>query len=111
MRGEDVIVSKPVVIGRDRLNAPLYGSPDRELVQGVLVAPGPRSDLLATDRPDGTVVRFTLHFPKSYGGDLGDSQVEVRGKPYKVVGDPAPYTMSDTPGNWHMPVEVVDVNG
>lgn len=77
----------------------------------VLVAPGACSDLDAS-RPDGARVALTLHFPKSWcGAPLKGARVDLRGRRFRVVGDPVPYTAVNVPGCYNMPVEVEAVDG
>ena len=107
--GETVTVIRPVVT-RDELGEPVEDEPTREAVENVLVAPGSTADMDET-RPQGVSVVFTLHFPKGYGKPLRGCSVEVRGGAYEVVGDPQPYTESNVPGPWSMPVEVTRHDG
>lgn len=108
-RGETVTVVRDQVT-YDDLGEPTYGEPEREQVSDVLVQPGSTTDLDAT-RPNGVEVVFTLHFPKSYTRPLQACRIEVRGDTYEVVGDPQPYTVTNTPGAWNLPVEVKRVDG
>lgn len=109
--GESVVVERPVT-----------GSPDpfggvsvtwvSESVDNVLVSPGPRSDVVESNRPSGVDVRWTLHFPKGYPATLRGARVRVRGgDPLDVIGDPQHYTEANTPGAWSMPCEVGRVDG
>ena len=109
IRGEGVTVTREVV-ARDELGEPTVTAIETEGVEGVLVSPGATSDLDST-RPNGATVAFTLHFPKSYGGDLKDATVNVRGIGCKVVGDPQRYAEGNTPGEWNMTVEVTRTDG
>lgn len=110
----DVFQTEQVTVVRDNisyddLGEPIYGDQEREQVD-VLVQPGTTTDLDAT-RPNGVEVVFTLHFPKSYTKSLQACRIEVRGDTYEVVGDPQPYTATNTPGAWNLPVEVKRVDG
>ena len=106
IRGETVTVITRAVTGQDSKGNDVYGE-TRTDVSDVLVAPGPRTDLPVVDHPEGTVIAFNLHFPKSFTGSLRGAQVIVRGSdPLDVVGDPQPYTNANTPGKWNRPVEV-----
>lgn len=82
-------------------------------VSGVLVAPGSTDDLDAS-RPDGVTVSLTLHFPKTFEGDLRGCEIKLpepwAGR-YRVVGEPMPYMSENTPGAFWLPVEVVRANG
>lgn len=110
----DVFQTEQVTVVRDNvsyddLGEPIFAEPEREKID-VLVQPGSTADLDAT-RPNGVEVVFTLHFPKTYTKSLQDCRIEVRGKQYEVVGDPQPYTATNTPGAWNLPVEVKRVDG
>lgn len=112
IRGEHVVVRIRSRGGTDAGGNPVWVFTP-QVVDNVLVAPGPRSDVDGSTRPDGVSVRWTLHFPKSFTGDLRGAEVLVRGEttPYGVVGDPAPYTPENTPGAWNLPVELVRIDG
>ncbi len=75
-----------------------------------VVAPGSTSELDAS-RPNGCKVSYTIHMPKTWERSLRGATVEVRGKSYRVVGDPQPYTAANVPGAYGMPVEVEAVDG
>lgn len=110
-RGEDVVIYTRTPSGQvDDFNQPIYTETSLT-VSNVLVAPGPRTDLEGSLRPDGDRVVYTLHFPKTYKGSLRDTQIEVRGQRFSVIGDPKPYTLSNTPTFWYMPVEVEAILG
>lgn len=112
IRGETVVVERREEIGRDPGNNPIYSDWEAETVANVLVAPGPRGDVVDSNRPDGKRVRWTLHFPKSYPASLAGARVSVRGQVARpVVGDPQHFTEANTPGPWSMPVELEDVEG
>ena len=93
----------------DDLGEPIGLEASREAVRCV-VCPGSTSDLGA-DRPNGVQVAYTLHFPKTYRGDLRGCSVEVRGETFSVVGDPMRTAEAATPGPWNMAVEVARAEG
>lgn len=108
IRGTTVTVLTPTSSTVDRFNEPVPGEPIATTVGNVLVAPGATESLEAT-RPDGVTVALTLHFPKSFSGDLRGCNVVLTGEhagTYRVIGDPKPYMTQNTPTDWHMPVEV-----
>ena len=109
IRGEAVTVKRAAAT-YDELGEPTTVETTTETVAGVLVAPGATADLDST-RPNGATVAFTLHFPKTYGGDLKDAVIGVRGIDCKVVGDPQRYAGENTPGEWDMAVEVTRTDG
>ena len=110
MRGETVTVITHEETGRDPGNNPIYGDVETD-VENVLVAPGPRADVIESNRPEGVDVVFNLHFPKSFTGSLRGARIKVRGEVFHVVGDPKPYQNNLTPGPWNRPVEVEDRKG
>lgn len=111
IQGEDVVVVRREQVGTLPGNTPEYAEVETT-VENVLVAPGARADVFDAERPDGTTVVFNLHFPKTFSGSLRNASVKVRGgEPLAVIGDPQPYTGANTPGDWHMPVEVERVDG
>ena len=105
---EAVTVIRPTV-ERDDLGEPIEAGASREEVRCV-VCPGATSDMDAT-RPEGVTVSYTLHFPKTYAGNLRGCSVEVRGEVFGVVGDPQRTTEAATPGPWNMAVEVARADG
>lgn len=112
IRGRTVTVVTKVQSGTDRFNDPVFAETSSD-VQNVVIQRGESSDLDAT-RPEGARVDFTLHFPKTYAGDLRGAEVILYGEfagRYKVVGEPYPYMVENTPTPWYMPVEVVAVHG
>lgn len=111
MIGETVVVERRERVGTDPGNAPIYKWVT-ETVEDVLVAPGPRNDVVESNRPDGVRIAWNLHFPKPYAASLRGARVSVRGEPARdVVGDPKPYTLENTPTRWWMPVELEAVDG
>lgn len=93
----------------DDLGEPTGTGSERVECEAV-VAPGSTSELDAS-RPSGCKVSYTLHLPKTWERSLRGATVEVRGKEYRVVGDPQPYTAANVPGAYNMPVEVEAVDG
>lgn len=90
-----------------------YGVPGT--VANVVVQPGACEDFDET-RPEGVRVAYTLHFPKTFTGDLRGARVTLPepyawGNPYHVVGVPSPYMDANCPTDWHMPAEVEAVDG
>lgn len=75
-----------------------------------VVEPGSSSDLDAT-RPNGVLVSFTVHFPKTYKTSLRGALLVLRGETYSVVGDPKGYTEANTPGQFNRTVEVSATDG
>lgn len=111
IQGERVVVRREVVVGRDPGNNEIVETVEQP-VDDVLVAPGGREDVSDSNRPDGSRVAWQLHFPKSFTGSLRGAEVSVRGLEFaRVVGDPHPYTVSNTPGRWNYPAELERTDG
>lgn len=109
IKGREVTVIRRVQTGTDNYNAPVYETKE-EPVPGVLPQPGSVADL-EDERPDGSVVSMTFHFPKGYGKSLRGCSIAYDGNVYRVIGDPQPYVEENTPGEWDMPVETERVDG
>lgn len=105
LRGEKVTVIRKVEVGRDAGNSPIYEE-KLESVSNVLIAPGPRKDIIESNRPLGVEVAYNLKFPKAYKKPLRDCDLLIYGERLTVVGDPKPYPPHLTPGPWNLPVEV-----
>lgn len=110
MKGETVTVKTFDENGTDPFGAPIKKE-KLETVENVIIQPGACSDVVESNRPSGSSVKYTLHFPKTFDGDLEGAEIEVRGNWYEVVGRPDHYTLENTPGEWWMPVEVGRING
>ena len=109
---EAVTVLRPVEGPEDSYGAPAL-SWEPEPVAGALVAPrdaGASSDL-GPGRPNGTTRGLTVHMPASVAGSLRGCLVEARGRRWRVVGDPEPYTGGNCPLPWARAVEVEAVDG
>ena len=89
--GEIVMVRTKTKTGTDSHNNAAYTYTDAA-VYNVLIAPGPRSDLAETNRPDASHVKYTLYFPSAFSGNLEGCEVKLRGKWYKVIGAPDRYS-------------------
>lgn len=82
-------------------------------VHNVLVAPGTCKELDAS-RPEGVEIALTLHFPKTWTGDLRGAKVGLAGEyggSYRVVGAPYPYQRELCPTDWCMAVEAERIDG
>lgn len=110
MKGETVKVKTFSDSGADPFGAPT-SSESVETVDDVLIQVGACADLFESNRPSGAKVRYTLHFPKTFSGDLEGAEIEVRGSWHKVIGHPDHLTLENTPTRWWMAVEVGSVNG
>ena len=105
-------VRTPVFGAADRFGNPAVAY-EAATVPGVLVAPSATSSTEA-ERPNGAQATLTVHMPKSFTGDLRGAFIDLPapwGDGWKVDGDPLPYMDANTPGEWHMPVNVVRGEG
>ena len=93
----------------DELGEPDYGEPEEIEVAGCIVQPGATSDLDAA-RPNGARVAFTVYM-RDPGRDLRGCSVSLRGRAYRVVGDPRPSTRENVPGGRDLAVEVEAADG
>lgn len=108
-----VTVQRPVMGAKDR-----FGNATKtyttETVDGVLVVPGAAMEIEAA-RPEGVVIAYTLHFPKTYVESLEGCIVTLPAPwsgDYRVVGNPGQYMAANTPAlPWGMPVEVEAAHG
>lgn len=111
IKGETVVVERREQVGVNAHREPVYEWVS-ETVHDVLVAPGPRNDIPDGSRPEGVTIAWSLHFPKTFTRSLDGARISVRGQtPCKVVGDPQPYTLANTPTRWWMPIELTRANG
>ena len=107
--GETVILLAKTKAGVDRYNKQLYDTVEMK-IPGTLVAPGPRADAIAPNRPDGVEINYTLFFLKGVEIKRNDTIV-VRGIPCKTVGNPARYSLGNVPTAYDLVVEVTASSG
>lgn len=82
-----------------------------QIVNNVIVVPGATSDISESMRPDGTVVAFTLAFPKSFSSSLRGCRVVISGEgEFSVIGDPRP-CRENCPTQWWITAEVEACDG
>lgn len=113
IRGATVTVATPGEPTRDRLGNSVPGEATAAVVDDVLVAAPTVEDMEAA-RENGVTLAYTLHFPKTFVARLRGCTVtlpEPWAGEYRVVGDPRPYMDANTPGRWHMPVNVEAADG
>lgn len=109
MRGQVVTVRRPAYggIGAD---GEIESAWTEERIADVLIAAGATNDAMEANRPDGTVVAYTLAFPRSYKESLRGALVEFGGESFAVVGDPRPHP-ANCPTRWNRTVEVTRADG
>lgn len=110
----DLIGTEAVTVLRpgaafDDLGEPVPGESERTEVPGCIVQPGATSDLDAT-RPNGVRVAFTVYM-RAPGFSLRGCSIKVRGKPFRVIGDPRSWTAANVPGGRNLTVEVEATDG
>lgn len=114
IQGTQVIVSRPVTIGKDSMGEPIEEWVS-EAVENVLFQPGGGQDVttydLDADRPNGVEIAVTFHFPKSYNESLRGCKITYLDKVYRVIGNPQPYMVDNTPGDWNYAVRCEAVYG
>ena len=112
MKGTTITITRKGISGYDRFGNATYAEME-ETVDNVLVAPGSTSELEAS-RPEGVDVAYSLHFPKTFSGDLEGCLIALPapwGGTYRVIGKPGQYMDVNTPTRWHLPVEVEVAHG
>ena len=75
-----------------------------------LVCPKSTQNLDA-ERPDGDKVVYNIHFKKGWSVPLRNALVEVRGKRYRVDGDPQALTEENCPTPFNLVAGVVMCDG
>lgn len=85
-------------------------------VDNVLVEPVHLSPESIEKPADAPAAKFNLYFPKAYareqlksGGSLRGAHLLLRGKRYRVLGDPQPFDPDNTPTNWCLKVLAEEV--
>lgn len=107
------VVFSPVLGQKDRLGNPVETFDKGTDVNGLLVSPSDTSDLDA-ERIFGDSTTLTVHFPKTWTSSLRGCRLQLFGAwagVYRIIGDPVPYIADNTPGDWWLPVQVVEVDG
>lgn len=110
MVGETVEVETTVQAGKDSFGNAIYESKFVP-VENVLVAPSSTTNVIDTTRPNGANVVYQLYFPKGFDLPLMNKKIKVRNEVFRVIGDPKPYPVENTPTPWFMEVEVEHVEG
>ena len=113
IRGKTVVVKTPTEWETDRFNNRVVTAYSETPVSNVLISPGATLELEAS-RPEGVSVSYTLHFPKTFMGNLEGCLVVLPSPytgTYRVIGKPTPYQSENTPTLWHLPCEVAAANG
>lgn len=110
MIGETVVVLDRKQVGVDGFNNPIWED-EPVNVANVLVAPVDGEDNIATTRPEGTRVRYTLYFPKTFEDELEGLKIIVRGEQLRVIGKPDHYDPVNCPTKWWQVVKVGVLHG
>lgn len=112
MKGISVTIRTPSGTELDRFGNEQHVFTEN-IVDDVLVEPGATESLEAS-RPEGVLVAYTLHFPKTFAGALEGCEIELPAPwagVYHVVGEPGRYMNANTPTRWNLPVEVEKAYG
>ena len=112
IKGKTVVIKTPEY-EIDRYNNRVVSGYTETTVSNVLISPGATLELEAS-RPEGVSVAYTLHFPKTFSGNLEGCLIALPSPytgTYRVIGKPTPYQAENTPTLWHMPVEVENAHG
>ena len=113
IKGRAVTVRTPNAWEVDRYNNRIPTGYSEATIGNVLISPGATAELEAS-RPQGVTVAYTLHFPKSFSGNLEGCLIDLPAPytgSYRVIGKPTPYMDENTPTAWNMPVEVAAAHG
>lgn len=110
LKGDTVIVEAKVKTGKDAHENPVYETVETT-VGGVLIAPGPTTDLPDSNRPEGVTVAYSIYWPKTFNESLRGKRVKINGGWYDVIGDPKPWEYPPPPTGWHMVSEVTATHG
>lgn len=111
IKGEIVVVTTKQSDGTKDAFGALVEVETSAPIDNVLVSPTKPEDILANNRLNGSLSKYTLYFPKTFRGELRGAEIEIRGKRHRVIGDPAHYSEENTPGQWSMPVYVEALHG
>ncbi len=100
IKGETISVLRPSTNSQDPFGAPVVEYSE-ESVDNVVIHPADPSDYTDTNRPEGAIIQWVLHFPKTYTESLRECKVVVRGGTYDIEGDPMPFMDVNTPTPWN----------
>jgi hypothetical protein len=100
IRGTDVTLTSRAVASRDEMGEPVFAV-TTTTVGNVLWHEASTEDIDESNRMFGVTCDLSLDFPKAYTGSLEGAVVEVRGKSYRILGDPAGYMPENTPTPWN----------
>ena len=116
IKGETVILRyQGAETDKDAFGSPVYTEIEQE-VGGVLVQPVDTQDDPDSNRPDGITIRYRLLFPKLFVYGINPeifrgAETVVRGKVFRVIGEPGYYDAENCPTEWAMSVYVGAADG
>lgn len=110
IKGETIDVFVPSSQVQDAFGAPIK-TYTKVSVDNVVRHPAEAEDYTDTNRPEGTVIGWVLHFPKTYTASLRECKVEVEGQMYDIEGDPQAYMLVNTPTPWNRKAYAVRTEG
>ena len=106
IRGEPITILRPHITGVDQYGTPTRGWTE-ETIDDVLVNPSTPADTASSTQPDALEATATLYFPRTYtGGPLKGCKAIVRGREYRIIGDPMPLDGGLTPTRWNMQAQI-----
>jgi hypothetical protein len=110
IKGETVTVYRPGATLTDAFGAPVK-TWTAETVENVVRHPAEAKDYTESNRPEGTIIGWVLHFPKTYTASLRECRVEVEGELYDIEGDPQAYMLVNTPTPWNRRAYAIRTEG
>lgn len=110
IKGEQVTVYRPSATLTDAFGAPVK-TWTAETVENVVRHPAEAKDYTESNRPEGTIIGWVLHFPKTYTASLRECRVEVEGELYDIEGDPQAYMLANTPTPWNRRAYAIRTEG
>jgi len=110
IRGTDVTLTTRTVASRDEMGEPVFDV-TTTTVGNVLWHEASTEDIDESNRMFGVTCDLSLDFPKAYTDSLEGAVVEVGGKAYRILGDPAGYMPENTPTPWNRRALAVRADG
>ena len=101
MKGMTITFKKNTATGTDSMNNPTYETTEIE-VEDCLIAPitepvSAREQQAITQHRD----QVRIHLPKTYSGDVGNSDVNYDGKTFHLDSDSVKFMTENTPTRWN----------
>lgn len=110
IRGETIDVYVPAASSLDAFGSPIR-TYTKVSVDNVLRHPAEAQDYIDSNRPEGAIIAWVLHFPKTFTASLRECRVEVEGEMLDIEGDPKGYMLVNTPTPWNRRAYAVRTEG